>query len=284
MRRMMVFASTAAVLVGISLTAAAQDPRSSIHDALVAKYALTKPTADKTDIVTAGAVLVLEKDDLMMEDVTNPNPYQNTYKNGRITQNALGRFSKWSHSLPGAAKEDTSIRRFVAGEKMWVTKIDVKENGVLFELFTDAYNDVRYGATLLFPFPKGSVPSKDEAEKLVGEVFNVQPADDAKDGQQQAPAGGQQAASNPAPANGPAQGAPAQPAPAQQQTEAPPPAIAPPPPPPADPKTVSIGQTPDQVTASLGQPEKIVKLGTKQIYYYKDMKVIFVNGKVSDVQ
>jgi len=45
-----------------------------------------------------------------------------------------------------------------------------------------------------------------------------------------------------------------------------------------------LGQTPDEVTAALGQPEKIVNLGAKQIYYYKDMKITFVKGKVSDVQ
>ena len=33
-----------------------------------------------------------------------------------------------------------------------------------------------------------------------------------------------------------------------------------------------------------GQPEKTVNLGSKQIYVYKDLKVTFVNGKVSDVQ
>jgi hypothetical protein len=35
---------------------------------------------------------------------------------------------------------------------------------------------------------------------------------------------------------------------------------------------------------ALGQPEKIVNLGTKQIYVYKDLKITFVSGKVSDVQ
>jgi hypothetical protein len=38
------------------------------------------------------------------------------------------------------------------------------------------------------------------------------------------------------------------------------------------------------VVAILGQPSKVVKLGTKEIYYYPDMKVIFVSGKVTDVQ
>src|SRR5208283_4225659 len=54
--------------------------------------------------------------------------------------------------------------------------------------------------------------------------------------------------------------------------------------PPAPPPTIQLGQTPDEVTAALGQPEKIVNLGAKQIYYYKDMKITFVKGKVSDVQ
>jgi hypothetical protein len=47
---------------------------------------------------------------------------------------------------------------------------------------------------------------------------------------------------------------------------------------------VSQGQTIDQVTAALGQPVKEAKVGTKGICYYKDLKVAFVNGKVTDVQ
>lgn len=49
-------------------------------------------------------------------------------------------------------------------------------------------------------------------------------------------------------------------------------------------KSVDLGQTPAQVEAALGKPDKIVNLGSKMIYVYKDMKVIFVDGKVSDVQ
>jgi hypothetical protein len=45
-----------------------------------------------------------------------------------------------------------------------------------------------------------------------------------------------------------------------------------------------LGQTIDQVVAALGQPDKIVNLGSKQIYVYKDLKVTFVDGKVADVQ
>ncbi|HEV2352242.1 MAG TPA: hypothetical protein VG028_20605 [Terriglobia bacterium] len=52
----------------------------------------------------------------------------------------------------------------------------------------------------------------------------------------------------------------------------------------APPATVQMGQTPDQVKAILGQPQKIDDQGAKQIYVFKDMKVIFVDGKVSDVE
>lgn len=49
-------------------------------------------------------------------------------------------------------------------------------------------------------------------------------------------------------------------------------------------KTISLGQTPEQVEAIIGKPDKIVNLGPKVTYIYKDMKVIFQDGKVSDVQ
>jgi hypothetical protein len=52
----------------------------------------------------------------------------------------------------------------------------------------------------------------------------------------------------------------------------------------AAPVSISMGQSIDQVTGSLGQPTKIVDLGTKKIYMYKDMKITFKEGKVTDVQ
>jgi hypothetical protein len=49
-------------------------------------------------------------------------------------------------------------------------------------------------------------------------------------------------------------------------------------------KTISLGQTPQEVETILGKPERIVNLGAKVTYIYKDMKVIFQDGKVADVQ
>ncbi|HTU35731.1 MAG TPA: hypothetical protein VMF66_18155 [Candidatus Acidoferrum sp.] len=264
------------LFLAIASSVGAQD-RAALQQKLTSQYALTKTTADKSDIVTAGAILVLKKDNLMMVDVNSANVFQNTYKGGKITQNALGKISRFHMpGLPAAPSSGAAQRTFVAGEKMWVTGIEVKDNGIQMLLYTDAINDVRYGASLFFPI-KGS-QSIDEAEKMVAEVFDVQPPDDsAGNGQQQTAAdSGQPAAAS------------EQPQPAAAATAAPPPPIAPPPPP-ADeqapaPKTISLGQTEDVVVANFGKPDRIAKIGKKEIYYYKDMKVTFVNGKVTDVE
>jgi hypothetical protein len=53
---------------------------------------------------------------------------------------------------------------------------------------------------------------------------------------------------------------------------------------PVESKTIKIGMTGDDVKKSIGNPDKIVSLGEKQIYVYKDMKVIFKQDMVADVQ
>ncbi len=50
------------------------------------------------------------------------------------------------------------------------------------------------------------------------------------------------------------------------------------------PATISLGQSIDEVTAIQGKPQKVVDLGSKKIYVYPDIKVTFIDGKVTDVQ
>jgi hypothetical protein len=59
---------------------------------------------------------------------------------------------------------------------------------------------------------------------------------------------------------------------------------APAPAPAGPPATISMGQSMDDVKASMGQPTRIISLGPKTIYVYKDMKITFKAGKVSDVE
>jgi hypothetical protein len=50
------------------------------------------------------------------------------------------------------------------------------------------------------------------------------------------------------------------------------------------PPTLSLGLSIDEVRAIQGEPEKIVDLGSKRIYVYKDLKITFIDGRVSDIQ
>jgi len=245
----------------------------SIEQKLTSEYTLTKAAADRSDIVTAGSILVLEKDGLLMSATTTGSAAQNTYKDGKISQGMWkmakmpGFGSLMSHSGTGATVQ---TRTFVAGEKFWVTKISVHDDGVVLELISDPISDVRYYSTLKFPFPKGSLPPVEQIDSSVAEVIKVQPADDTASDTKK---------SDPASASAPVATAP------------PPAAMAPiaPPPPPADtpppaPKTIALKQTKEEVIANFGQPTKVIKLATKEIDYFADMKVTFINNKVADVQ
>jgi hypothetical protein len=277
------FAALAAIFC-IGIEAQSGDP-SAIQQKLVSQIKLTKATADRTDIVTAGDVLALQKDGLTMCSSDSSYAFGNTYSNGAIVANYNNRakdaaksygkafgLSKFGlgggASVSDSANNGCTSRKFVTGEKFWVTGITVQKDGIMISTFPDANgNQVRYYGEIKFPFAKGSVPPVDDFVKTVSDVMTVQPADNSDQGSQ----GGQ--GDQPAQAAAPAAAA------------APMPEIAPPPPP-ADtpPPTIALGQTVDHVTASFGQPVRIAKLGAKTIYYYKDMKVTFTNGKVSNVQ
>jgi hypothetical protein len=71
---------------------------------------------------------------------------------------------------------------------------------------------------------------------------------------------------------------------AQAPAQAPLAPIAPPAAPAGPPPTVSLGQSPDQVTGILGQPKSIMDLGARKIYVYPSLKVTFKDGKVSDIE
>jgi hypothetical protein len=256
-----------------------------------------------------------------------------------------------------------------------VTSIQVQNDGVLFQLYSDPYDNLRYYANLKIPFPnKKEVPSVDTAVQVVAEVLTVVPQGDQAS--QEGPTASTPTAAAPgqdpmatvegtyfrkghlsdtmelgpdgmfalvlngrrydgnytvqgeelsvsgpklgqhkfslvgnvikgllatwekpvtpqnvavAPAASPtpaAVGSVAAPAPAS--VPAPMADVAPPPAPvdlpPPVPPTIALGQTMDQVTAAFGQPLKVAKLGAKTIFYYKDMKVTFTDGKVTNVE
>jgi hypothetical protein len=266
----------------------------NLQQKLQSEYPLTTPTADNTAIVTAGCVVTFTKRGLTASAVTSGSPAVNSYKNKepQIHPSTMTSLRKSRFGIPGIpvpGSDSSNTRVFVNGEKMFVTKVDVdlSRDTITFGLISDTYSDIRYHALLRFEFPKESLATAAPAQvqAVLDQAFTVAPPDSG--------AAAPPAAAPPAPAPGaspagttpygPAAGAPA---PVSQAEPALAP-IAPPPPPPPDaapPKSIAIGQTPDQVVSVLGQPQKIVKLGTKEVYYYKDMKVTFVSGKMTDAQ
>jgi hypothetical protein len=273
--------AVAAAIFGSGVQAQPGDPATLIQEKLVSVIKLTKTTADRTDIVTAGDVVVLHKDGLMMCSADSSYAFSNTYSNGVLAANYKNRVKDavksfgFGHipvfgsgtSATDAANNGCPSRKFVAGEKFWVTGIVAQKDGILVSTYSDPYNDVHFYGEIKFPFAKGPVPPVGDFVKTVSEVLTVQPSDDQGG---QSDQGAQPAQS-------------AAPAPPPEPAPAPMPQIAPPPPP-ADAPTISIGQTKAQVTATFGQPIKTSKVGAKEIYVYKDMKVTFTNGKVSDVE
>jgi hypothetical protein len=283
---------TSIVAAGFSLIPA--QAQKTLEQDLEGEYMLTTPTADNTDIVTMGSTLVLQKKGFSAGSVSSKVTTQNTYKDGQIHAGAATAVRRFGGlpgigSIPGIGGAATTAagaaggsRDFVNGEKLYVTKITVDrgKDGIIFDLISDSYGDSgRFKGSLRIQYAKGTLKSANlaQADALIGEVFKIQPPDANA---------GAQPADNAAP-SAPAASAPAAPAPAPA-ADAPPPPIAPPPPPadepPAPPKSIDLGQTKDQVISSFGQPQRTAKVGNKEIFFYKDLKVTFVGGKVTDVQ
>jgi hypothetical protein len=277
------------------------DGKEALEQKLKEQYTLTKLTADGTGVVTAGAVITLKKDGLILTPSTGTDVSGNSYKDGRITQSTVGKVNEKAkkiggifHKIPGMSAPDAptnATRTFVAGEKLNVTKIEAKDGAVVFEVYSaQAYSDVYYRGMLSFPVEKGTVPAPDVMLATAGQVFKVDPPEDSKDTKEASqPAAGaaqqsvapQSAATQP-PVPQPTQSAtPEQPAVKHYED------IAPPPPPdtaaPAQQPKLEMGETIDQVVAQLGQPSSTATDGDKQIYLYKDWKITFLKGKVADV-
>jgi hypothetical protein len=300
--RQLISKSLAVLAMGFSL-AQAQAPKSTLEEQLSSQYKLTTLTADNSNIVTMGSVLILQKRGFSAGAVSNKVPTQNTYKDGQIkgdattTARRLGGLSSLGRipglgGLGGAANSAVSAagpsRDFVNGEKLYITRIavDRSKDAVIFDLMSDAFGNAgRYKASLAFQFPKGSVASADltQVQPVIEEVFKFAPTEDQNANVQQ---GGQQATQPAGLQTPPAQVTEAEPDPLR-------PILPPPPPPPDTPapapvvetKVIEVGQTKDQVVAVLGKPDRIVKgPGTKEIYQYKDIKFTFVNGKMTDAE
>jgi len=263
-----------ATIVCVSPLPRASAQAVSLQEQLAAQYKAAKMGSDTSgySVVEEGTVLAIQKGGLMGVPYSDSSVQNNKYENGTVKPpNAL--LSKGiGFGMKKFGKEQTT-KLFAKGDKVYPTRIDVnldKDSVTIGIVACDKCNKTdptTYNkANIVFQFPKGALAkaSAGDVEDTIGQLLAISDDSQQQDqGQQQGQdqQGGQQGGDQPA-----AQPAAAAPAPQ------------------ADPVSIEVGMTPDQVTAAMGKPDKIVKLTTKQIYYYKDMKVTFVGGKVSDVQ
>jgi hypothetical protein len=246
---------------------AAQDaPDAPLLDQLKKEIKVTKMGTDSTgtSVTDAGAVLVLKKGGVYgVPQSTAVIVAPSTFKDGELHQ-------------PGLVQRSMILKiskLLTVDEKVYVTKIDVKQKEdkvVLTITECDKCNNVQdpssYKGAIQFQFPKGYLEKADvgQVADVIHQVLAVQTdADNSNNNnnQQQAQGGDPQQGQDQQQQQAPAQAAPA-------------------------PATTNIvlGMALNDVTTALGQPEKMVNLGKKQIYVYKDLKITFVDGKVTDVQ
>jgi hypothetical protein len=180
-------------ITGVGLAVQAGDPATLIQEKLVSQIKLTKAAADHSDVVTAGDIVLLHKDGLMMCSSASSYAFSNTYSGGVLTAN-------YNNRAKSAASSWAMGRVPVFGGG---SVTDSAKNGCTSRKF-------------VFALPRGSVPPVDDFVKTVSEVMTVVPADDKDKASQ----GGQQTQ-----AAGPAAPAP----PMAAIVPPPPPADAPPP-------------------------------------------------------
>jgi hypothetical protein len=280
-RRSYVRKVTLGILSALTL-ALSMTPAAVAQDDLVAalkkKYHLTEINMQGV-AAHPGTVLAIEADGINAEPYPTMITFENPVVDGQVKQRSKGF---------GLIKS-TNLQILQPGQKVYITKInsssqshddDLKVtiltcDAVLATFTNGTYGGQyqaakRYSTTLAFKLPKGTLAqlSVDDASKMIEAVLSVNPADQgrARD------AGTVARSCEPHCAVSTTTGTVVGSA-VVAQTSAP-----------ASAPTIALGQTIDQVTGIMGAPKQIVDLGSKKIYRYPDMKVVFVNGQVSDVE
>jgi hypothetical protein len=240
--------------------------------AIEKKYVVTEVSANHDQITKDGTTMALKTAGVYSLPTNGvvTTPPDNSVSDGKI---------KSPNMMVKYTLEKFGAHVLQTGEKVYITKIedktDSKGDVLKFSILTVEALDVagqpapkKYSATVSFRFKQGYLNETppDEVEQAIESVM----APDA---------GTDQAQNQSGPAAQPQQAMPPQ----RQAVAAPPP-----PPPPAaptgPPPTISIGESSSQVLQAMGMPQQMIDLGKKKTYVYKNMKVIFVDDKVSDVQ
>ena len=236
---------------------------SGIVEALQKKYLVTETTPDHEQVTKDGITMSLKCAGIYSLPNISLIVPDNKVTDGKIQPPSVF-LRNGSHVLQ-------------TGDRVYITKIDKKDESsdelLRFTILTVNSFDVtgqsfqrKFYATVSFKFKKGYLDDTppEDVEKVIEAVLTP----DTDDSQSDTSAAAQ---------------------PAQKRPTVPvtPPPATPPPTPPAPagpPPTITIGESSTQVLQAMGMPLQMIDLGKKKTYVYKNMKIIFVDDKVSDVQ
>jgi hypothetical protein len=246
-----------------------------LEDQLKAQYTLVKMGADTggAAVVEAGTILDIKKGGILSVPYGDTSVVPTKYQDGTVHSPNNVVMKGLGFGMKKLGKEQTT-RLMQVGEKVYPSRIAVnlpKDQVTISIIACDSCNNVSpttfYKADVVFQFAKGTLAntSPSQVEDTIAGLLAIDDNADQGGGQQGGNNNNNDQQGNNQGGGGGGQG---------QQQQGPPP----------EPQQIEKGQTPDQVKAALGTPDKIVTLGAKQIYVYKDLKVTFLNGKVSDVQ
>jgi hypothetical protein len=295
MRQKIIVAVLAGGLALVGFAPSRLSAQVSLEDQLKAQYNFAKMGQDSSgySVVQEGTLLTIQKGGIMGVPYKNMSIRTTTYQDGNVHASDVAGIKNNKFltagcgllhkcpTTPDAVNDETATKLFKTGDKVYPTKIVVdtaKDTVTMTIVACDTCNKTDpptyEKAQVAFKFASGTLEKGNvsQIEDTIGQLLAIS-TDDSQGGGQQ---GGNDQGGNGQGAgqgngggqgyvNGQGGGGGQQ----QQQQE---------------PQQIGVGQTPDQVKSALGNPDKMVNLGAKQIWVYKDLKVTFMNGKVTDVQ
>jgi uncharacterized membrane protein YgcG len=252
----------------------------SLEDQLKAQYTLVKMGEDSSGaaVVEQGTILVVKKGGILGVPYSDQSIFATKYENGSVHSPNPMASKALGFGLGKLGRSAPTTQFFQKDTKVYPSKISVnlaKDQVVMGIVACDSCNNTDpktfYKADVVFQFAKGSLASANPStiEDAIAGLLALDDSggDQGNNGNGNGNGNGQGNGNDQGGGNNQGGGG-------GQAQNAPPP----------EPAQIEKGQTPDQVKAAIGNPDKIINLGAKQIFVYKDIKVTFLNGKVSDVQ
>ena len=269
--------AVSALTLAVSMTHAAAG-QEALVTALRHKYRLTEINIQGV-AASPGTVMTIEADGINAEPYPTLITFENPVIDGQVKQRSKGLGFLKSTNLqilqPGQKVYITKINSDIQGKEDSL-KVTILTSDSILATFTNRAGGQyqaakRYSTTLAFKEPKGTLGqmSVDDASKMIEAILSVNPADQVRARDAGVVARSCEPHCAVSATTGATIGGTGTLQPDTSQSGTP---------------TVALGQTIDQVTAIMGSPKQIVDLGPKQIYKYPDLKVVFIDGKVSDVQ